>query len=131
MRIVIFGIKNNSLTSEEIKRSLSKAFPHECGNIVAIEESYIAGKEDCENHDSAFIEACKQLCAVCGDPTEEEAFRGAFWKAFFVDKVIEPIILKTVATGPRSTREYNVLKDMNAKFLPKLAISALTTLNEM
>lgn len=131
MRIVIFGIKNDSLTSEEIKRSLSKAFPHECGNIVAIEESYIAGKEDCENHDSAFIEACKQLCVVCGDPTEEEAFRGAFWKAFFVDKAIEPIILKTVATGPRTTREYNALKGMNATFLPKLAISALTTLNEM
>ena len=104
---------------------------NECGNIVAIEESYIAGKEDCENHDSAFIEACKQLCVVCGDPTEEEAFRGAFWKAFFVDKAIEPIILKTVATGPRSTREYNALKGMNAIFLPKLAISALTTLNEM
>lgn len=131
MRIVIFGIKDDSLTSEEIKRSLSKAFPNECGNIVAIEEGYIAGKEDCESHDSAFIEACKQLCAVCGDPTEEEAFRGAFWKAFFVDKAIEPIILKTVATGPRSTREYNALKGMNAKFLPKLAISALTTLNEI
>ena len=59
MRIVIFGIKDDSLTSEEIKRSLSKAFPNECGNIVAIEEGYIAGKEDCESHDSAFIEACK------------------------------------------------------------------------
>ena len=34
MRIVIFGIKDDSLTSEEIKRSLSKAFPNECGNIV-------------------------------------------------------------------------------------------------
>ena len=71
------------------------------------------------------------LRLVSGDPTEEEAFRGAFWKAFFVDKAIEPIILKTVATGPRSTREYNALKGMNATFLPKLAISALTTLNEM
>ena len=131
MRIVIFGIKDDSLTSEEIKKSLSKAFPNECGNIVAIETSYIAGRENCESQDSAFIRACKQLCVVCGDPTEEEAFRGAFWKAFFVDKAIEPIILKTVATGPRSTREYNALKGMNATFLPKLAISALTTLNEM
>ena len=104
---------------------------NECGNIVAIETSYIAGRENCESQDSAFIRACKQLCVVCGDPTEEEAFRGAFWKAFFVDKAIEPIILKTVATGPRSTREYNALKGMNATFLPKLAISALTTLNEM
>lgn len=131
MRIVIFSIKDDSLTSEEIKKSLSKAFPNECGNIVAIETSYIAGRENCESQDSAFIRACKQLCVVCGDPTEEEAFRGAFWKAFFVDKAIEPIILKTVATGPRSTREYNALKGMNATFLPKLAISALTTLNEM
>lgn len=94
MRIVIFGIKNDSLTSEEIKRSLSKAFPHECGNIVAIEESYIAGKEDCENHDSAFIEACKQLCVVCGDPTEEEAFRGAFWKAFLLIRLLSLSFLK-------------------------------------
>lgn len=131
MRIVIFGIKDDSLTSEEIKKSLSKAFPNECGNIVAIETSYIAERENCESQDSAFIRACKQLCVVCGDPTEEEAFRGAFWKAFFVDKAIEPIILKTVATGPRLTREYNALKGMNATFLPKLAISALTTLNEM
>lgn len=131
MRIVIFGIKDDSLTSEEIKKSLSKAFSNECGNIVAIETSYIAGRENCESQDSAFIRACKQLCVVCGDPTEEEAFRGAFWKAFFVDKAIEPIILKTVATGPRSTRDYNALKGMNATFLPKLAISALTTLNEM
>lgn len=131
MRIVIFGIKDDSLTSEEIKKSLSKAFPNECGNIVAIETSYIAGRENCESQDSAFIKACKQLCIVCGDPAEEEAFRGAFWKAFFVDKAIEPIILKTIATGPRSTREYNMLKSMNAEFLPKLAISALTTLNEM
>ena len=36
MRIVIFGIKDDSLTSEEIKRSLSKALPNECGNIVDI-----------------------------------------------------------------------------------------------
>ena len=36
MRIVIFGIKDDSLTSEEIKKSLSKAFPNECGNIEAI-----------------------------------------------------------------------------------------------
>lgn len=131
MRIVIFGIKNDSLTSEEIKRSLSKAFPNESGNIVAVEESYISGEEDCESCDSEFIKACTWLCEVCGDPIEEEAFRGVFWKAFFVDRAIEPTILKVVATGPRSTVEYNILKNMHACFLPKLAISALTTLSEM
>lgn len=131
MRIVIFGIKNDSLTSEEIKRSLSKAFPNESGNIVAVEESYISGEEDCESCDSEFIKACTWLCEVCGDPIEEEAFRGVFWKAFFVDRAIEPTILKVVATGPRSTVEHNILKNMHACFLPKLAISALTTLSEM
>lgn len=130
MRIIIFSVKDCSLTSEEIRRILSKAFPNECGNIVAIEESYLVGKEK-EKFTSEFTEACTKLCEICGDPTEEEAFRGAFWKAFFVDKVIEPVILKVVAVGPKSTEEYKLLKRLNLQFLPKLAVSALTTLNEM
>lgn len=131
MRIIIFSIKDDSLTSGEIKRTLSKAFPNESGNIVAIEESYLFGREKQEEPDSEFTIACTKLCAICGDPIEEEAFRGEFWKAFLINQVIDPIVLKCIAVGPRSAKELNTLKDLHAEFLPKLAISALTTLNEM
>lgn len=128
MKLIMFGITDPTMTSEEVKQILADSFGDSIGNILEVPNEFFSNQSPTtvrQKKDSDFITACKGICKVCGDPVEEEGFRAEFWKAHLIDHAIEEPILEVLAKGPTSATDYRYLKKIGGSYIPKLATSAL------
>ena len=114
MKLIMFGITDPTITSEEVKQILADSFGDSIGNVLEVPNEFFSNQSPTtarQKKDSDFITACKGICKVCGDPVEEDA--------------IEEPILEVLAKGPTSATDYRYLKKIGGSYIPKLATSAL------
>lgn len=126
MKIVLFAC-NSFVSNEEIVATIATLGENIKIHVLDQRDLFGNFTETRNSQNSKFIISVKKIIEVCGDPTEQEAFRGKFYKLAYT-KVIDRVLLEIVSTGPKNLEEKKILKEMHCEFLPMIATAALTQL---
>ena len=132
MRIVIFGVPN-VVSDCEIKEAMSAASEilGRVINVKVIEQNELTNPITFERtEESEFIRAVKSIYKTCGDIVRVPGDRSKFYQ-LVLEKKIERPILEVISFGPKSTRDYTVLKDMGGNEFIKISQAALSLIVNM
>lgn len=126
MKIVLFACQS-FVSDEDIKVALSTLGERIKVHILNQNDLFVNFMKPKNKPDSKFTLSVKKVIEACGDPTEEEPFRGKFYKLAY-QGIIDSTLLTIISTGPNTVEEKRMLEELGCPFLPMIATAALTQL---
>lgn len=130
MKILIIGV-NNQVSDAEVAE-IASAIAQITGNVYPVHmlsEKDFASKKVEKPVCSDFMRAVADVVTICGDPEEEEAFRGNFWVEVLRNQSIGRPVLELLALGPKSRSEQAYIRSIHkCEYLPVIAKAALMKL---
>lgn len=130
MKILIIGV-NNQVSDAEVAE-IASAIAQITGNVYPVHmlsEKDFTSKKVEKTVCSDFMRAVADVVTICGDPEEEEAFRGNFWVEVLRNQSIGKPILELLALGPKNRSEQAYIRSIHkCEYLPVIAKAALMKL---
>lgn len=130
MKILIIGV-NNQVSDAEVA-DITTAIAQITGNaypVHMLSEKDFTPKKVEKPSFSDFMRAVTDIITICGNPEEEEAFRGNFWVEVLRNQTIDKSVLELLALGPKTRNEQTYIRNTHkCEYLPIIAKAALMKL---